>query len=257
VIDVACSLSLIAAALIVPAAYARRLAQWGPATHPRLERAGSSPLLGRRLVEMGYWALRPAARAFIAADVSADAVSWLSLALAGLAGTAVALGRLGVGAALAAASALCDALDGMVARETGTASPAGEVLDAAIDRYTELFLFGAIVVFAHDRPAMVVLALAASAGAVMVSYATAKAEALGVEAPRGLMRRQERAVYLVIGLALTPVFARVRHALGLSFALERAPLVLALGLIAAIGNASAVQRLRAIAVALGTRRGAR
>jgi len=93
------------------------------------------------------------------------------------------------------------------------------------------------------------LALAASAGAVMVSYSTAKAEALGVDPPRGLMRRQERAVYLVLGAALTPFF-EVATRRGLPVWAGQLPLLAALAMIALFGNASAVRRLKAVSDAL-------
>jgi phosphatidylglycerophosphate synthase len=136
----------------------------------------------------------------------------------------------------------------MVARETGTASDSGEVLDAAIDRYAELFLFGGLALHERHDALALALVLAATSGAIMVSYATAKAEALQVEAPRGVMRRQERAVYLVVGVALVPVLA----AAGTPPGWERAPLYVTLGLVAVLGNASAVKRLRAAARAVAT-----
>ncbi|HVY47201.1 MAG TPA: hypothetical protein VHB21_15040, partial [Minicystis sp.] len=96
-----------------------------------------------------------------------------------------------------------------------------------------------------------VLALAAQLGATMVSYASAKAEVLRVEAPRGVMRRVERAVYLAAGLAVTPVV----DALHLPIPKD-APLVLALLVIAVLANLSAVRRLRFVAGVLRDRRAA-
>ena len=52
--------------------------------------------------------------------------------------SALALGHLGIGGALATAAAPGDSLDGLVARATGTASPRGGLLDAAVDRYGEV-----------------------------------------------------------------------------------------------------------------------
>lgn len=249
-VDLACSLALVAAALLVAVAYASRVARVGPARHARVDRAGGSPLLGKSVMQMGYWAMRPAARACIALGVSANAVSWTSLVLAAGAGAALATGRFGLGAALSVVSSVCDALDGMIARETGTASDAGEVLDAAIDRYAELFFLGGIAVHERQDARTLVLALAATAGAVMVSYASAKAEAFRVQAPRGAMRRQERAVYLVLGAALVPLVSAATARGLLPAGAERAPLLVALALVAVVGNVSAARRLRAIAAAV-------
>ncbi len=248
--DLACSLVLTAGCLIVAVAYAGRVSRAGAARHARVDRAGGSPLLGKGAMEMGYWAMRPAALACIALGLTANAVSWMSLALAAAAGGALALGHFGLGAVLSVASSVCDALDGMVARETGTASDAGEVLDAAVDRYAELLFFGGAVLYLRESALAVTLALAATAGAIMVSYSTAKAEALHVEAPRGAMRRQERAVYLAMGAALVPVAQAAADRLSLPGWVGDAPLLLVLTLIAIVGNVSAARRLRAIAAAV-------
>jgi CDP-diacylglycerol--glycerol-3-phosphate 3-phosphatidyltransferase len=250
VIDLAFSLTLAATTLVVAVAYAGRVSRAGAAKHSRVDRAGSSPLLGKSAMEMGYWAMRPAARACVALGVSANAVSLASLALAGLAGLALGAGAFGVGAALSLLSSAGDAIDGMIARETGTASEAGEVLDAAVDRYAELFFFGGIAYLERFDGFTLGLTLAATAGAIMVSYSTAKAEALHVVAPRGAMRRQERAVYLVVGTALVPIAAAVCERAALPRWIARAPLVAVLAVVAVVGNVSAVRRLRAVAEAV-------
>jgi CDP-diacylglycerol--glycerol-3-phosphate 3-phosphatidyltransferase len=247
VTDLLFALGLAMATLVIAVAYAGRVSRAGVARESRIERAGGSPLLGKAAMEMGYWAMRPVGRACVAIGLSADAVSWLSLALAAAAGLALGAGAFGVAAVVSLASSACDALDGMIARDTGTASDSGEVLDAAIDRYAELFFFGGVVFHERLDPFAVVLTLAATAGAVMVSYSTAKAEALGVTAPRGAMRRQERAVYLVVGVALVPIAVAACTRLGLPLWLGRVPLLAALALVAIVGNVSAVRRLRAIA----------
>jgi CDP-diacylglycerol--glycerol-3-phosphate 3-phosphatidyltransferase len=250
VIDLAFALGLAMATLVIVVAYAGRVSRIGAARESRIERAGGSPLLGKAAMEMGYWAMRPVARLCIALGMSANAVSWTSLALAALAGVALALGNFGVAAVVSLASSACDALDGMIARETGTASNSGEVLDAAIDRYAEMFFFGGIVLHERLDAFAVVLALAATAGAIMVSYSTAKGEALGVAAPRSAMRRQERAIYLVVGAGLVPIATAVCVRAGLPLWLARVPLFAVLGLVAIVGNVSAIRRLRAIAEAV-------
>jgi CDP-diacylglycerol--glycerol-3-phosphate 3-phosphatidyltransferase len=197
-------------------------------------------------MQMGYWAIGPVSRVCILAGLSANAISWASLVFGAGAGLALAFGHMGVGAIVGVVSFGCDALDGMVARARGTASRSGEVLDAAVDRYVELFFLGGIAFHLRANAFGLVLALGAITGAIMMSYATAKAEALHVEAPRGSMRRQERAVYLALGAALTPLTAlAVRFRLPLSIA--PVPLLLALALVGVAGNASAVRRLWATA----------
>jgi CDP-diacylglycerol--glycerol-3-phosphate 3-phosphatidyltransferase len=253
VLDLACSYALVAIALGAMLAYGVRVSRRGAARFARVDRAGHSPLLGTPAMQMGYWTIAPLARAVAAAGVTANAVSWASLVLAAAAGGALALGRFGVGAALSLASSCCDALDGMIARETGTASDAGEVLDAAIDRYAEFFFFGGVAVYEHADARVLSITLAAAAGAMMVSYATAKAEALGVDAPRGAMRRPERAVYLVLGAALVPLAGVLRARTALPDGAEQAPLIAVLALIAVVANVSAIGRLAAVARAVRAR----
>jgi CDP-diacylglycerol---glycerol-3-phosphate 3-phosphatidyltransferase len=250
VIDLALALGLAMAVPVIAVAYAGRVSRAGPHRESRIERAGASPLLGKAAMEMGYWAMRPVARLCIGLGLSANAVSWISLVLAAVAGAALAVGYFGVAAAVSLASSACDALDGMIARETGTASDSGEVLDAAIDRYAELFFFAGIVLHERSDPFAVVLTLAATAGAIMVSYSTAKAEALATPIPRGAMRRQERAVYLVIGVGLVPIVAAIGQRTGAPASVARVPLFLVLALVAVVGNVSAVRRLRALAMAV-------
>jgi CDP-diacylglycerol--glycerol-3-phosphate 3-phosphatidyltransferase len=256
-IDLAFSLGLAMATLVIAVSYAGRVSRVGAARESRIEQAGSSPLLGKAAMEMGYWAMRPVAQVCIALGLSANVVSWISLALAALAGVSLAAGAFGLAAVVSLASSACDALDGMIARDTGTASDAGEVLDAAVDRYSELFFFGGIVLHERFDPFAIALTLAATAGAIMVSYSTAKAEALGVAAPRGAMRRQERAVYLVVGVALVPIVASACARAGLPAWIARAPLFAVLALVAVVGNVSAVRRLKAIAEAVRKPRAAR
>ncbi len=252
-LDLVLALVPLGLCLAVGLAYAVRMRRSGRASSARVDRMGGSVLLGKSSLEMGSWALQPLARGCVRLGISANAVSWSSLALGLGAGAALALGAFGLSAVLLMVSSLADALDGQVARASGTASDAGEVLDAGIDRYNELALLaGAVIVF-RDHVFAQGLALAALSGAFMVSYATAKAEALQVPAPRGAMRRPERAVYLVLGTLLTPVVAWLLPPPTLPVG---APLLAALLLIGVVGNVSAVRRLAAIARSLRERAGA-
>lgn len=242
------SLAILATAASIAAAYAVRVVLFGRTTHARVVAEGRSPLLGSGVLEMLYWSVIPVAGAMVRGGVSADAVTWASLALGVGAGIACGAGQFGVGALLAILSAAGDAVDGFVARETGTASDRGEVLDAAADRYAELAVIAGVAVSLRESAPALLLALAALGGSFMVSYTTAKAEALGVRLPRGPMRRTERAVVLILGMCLTPVAG----ALNPHYA--RSPIVAALGLVAVLGNASVITRVTAMRAAVEPRR---
>jgi len=99
---------------------------------------------------------------------------------------------------------LCDLLDGPVARRQNRVSLFGGFLDSILDRYADLILFlGLLVYFAQvNRFRYAVLAGASMAGAVMVSYAKARAESLVKTSEIGFWERPERLVLLIVG-ALT------------------------------------------------------
>jgi CDP-diacylglycerol--glycerol-3-phosphate 3-phosphatidyltransferase len=246
VVDLACSIGLVAVLGALVVAYAGKVLASGAARFDRVERDQGSVLFGARVMQMGYWGLDPIGRSLAALGVRANAISTTSLVLGLASAAAIATGHFGVAAAFAVVSAVCDALDGMVARHTKTASDAGEVLDASIDRYVEFTFLGALAIHERERPVWLAMALAAILGSFMVSYATAKAEAMGVVAPRGAMRRAERAAYLTLGAMLCPFAALWVDRGGPAWASE-APLLAATALVAVVGNASAVRRLASVA----------
>src|SRR5262245_27618608 len=197
------------------------------------------------MMEMVYWILDPVIDFLAALHITPNMVTLFSLVPAAGAGVALAFGWFGIASVLAVMATFGDILDGLLARKTGLSSDAGEVIDSAVDRYGEMFFFGGLVFYyrAHDEVLLIVLL--AIIGSFMVSYATAKAEAMGVPAPRGAMRRGERAAYVIFGAAFTPPWkaifgntdARATHEL---------PIILATTIVAVVANISVVRRFSAI-----------
>jgi phosphatidylglycerophosphate synthase len=206
----------------------------------RIQKQGGSPLLGLLPMEFAYWCLKPIGRLAAGLRISPDVFSWLCLTIGFLSGVAAAAGRISLAGGLAIISALFDALDGMVARNRGVASDAGEVLDAAIDRYAEFFLLAGLTVYYRFNPWAMALALSALLGSFMVSYSQAKAEAMGTEVPKGWMRRPERAVYMGVGTFLGPLLVDWFE----PFAVVplHYPVLLAMVMVAVFSNAAAVKR---------------
>src|SRR6266513_1366949 len=208
----------LAAALFVfllVATYGVRVAVKGRARFDRIDRQGGSQLLSKGVMEVGYWILFPLAKVLVRLRVSPNRVSWSSFGFGFLAGACLAFGHFGFGA-------ICATVSGL------------------LDYYREIVGWQ-------------VLALLALLGSFMVSYSTTKAEALRIEPPKGLMRRPERAVYLTAGAALSAVstswFETARE---FSSPLGY-PMVLALGMVAVLGNVSSIERLWSIAKALRLR----
>jgi phosphatidylglycerophosphate synthase len=246
-IDLACSELLLAIVLVAAVAYGARVASRGRAASARVEREGQSVFVGKGAMEMFHWVLEPFGALCEKLGVGANGVTWASLVLALGAGLALAMGHFGVGAALATLSAAGDALDGAIARRTRTSSDAGEVLDAAVDRYGEFAFLAGLAFWFREQPVALVATMAAVLASFMVSYSTAKAEALQLPAPRGSMRRTERAVFTILGAGLSPLVAQLRPDW------FEWPMVAAVALVAVVGNVSAVRRLAAIAEAARVR----
>ena len=250
--DLYFSLGMFGLAAALLASYGVRALFHGRARNARTDADGGSVFLNKATMEMFYWLLNPVIGALAALRVTPNMVTLWSLVSALGAGVALAFGWFGLAAALATLSTFGDILDGLLARRLGVGSEAGEVIDAAADRYGEFFLLGSLVYYyrAHDQVLFIVLV--ALVGAFMVSYTTAKAEAMSVSAPRGAMRRSERATYLIVGAASTPI-TQTLFAGAPSLALRELPVILATTVIAVVANISVVHRLSSMVDALRAR----
>lgn len=103
---------------------------------------------------------------------------------------------------------LFDMLDGNVARLSGRVTKYGGFLDSTIDRLSDMGAFlGIIIFYSRKTPEHSVLNVALAGvgmiASVLVSYTTARSEALGVKANVGFLQRPERVVLLIIGALST------------------------------------------------------
>jgi CDP-diacylglycerol--glycerol-3-phosphate 3-phosphatidyltransferase len=177
--------------------------------------SGRSPTLER--VKRAYTdeARRIAAQSMTQLEQSSVTPDALTMSGVGLciAGSAavffeyVGWGLYWLGAALFVVGSILDVLDGALARRRGAGSPFGAFLDSTVDRVGEGFMLGAIglVFMRHGQMWAVALAFAAVAGSFLVSYARARAEALGLKGDVGLGSRAERVVVITVGLCLAPI----------------------------------------------------
>lgn len=98
-----------------------------------------------------------------------------------------------------------DMVDGSIARATNTISKFGGFFDSTIDRYSEIVVYVGLLVWLNsegDNDLGSVLILVACSGALMVSYARARAEALGYKASVGFLARPERVILLALALII-------------------------------------------------------
>ena len=134
--------------------------------------------------------------------VTADMVTVTGIVMATAASVAIATGYLRAGFFLLILTGIPDALDGAVAKASGTSSLRGAFFDSVSDRLTDALLFGGIAWFLVDTEQghIMMLPVAVMSLAMLVSYQRAKAESLGYDAKGGLMERAERFIVLAFGL---------------------------------------------------------
>jgi len=173
------------------------------------ETKGSQLLLGALdfLVHWFLWAIGPLERRLLRLGATADHMNAAGLALGAASGALIAGGRLELGGWAIALSGVCDILDGRLARARGAASAYGKFIDSTLDRFVETFAFLGFVAYYRDRPAEAFVAAAGLAGSLLVSYAQARGETVGVSGSGGLMQRAERLVLTALGCLLDPALS--------------------------------------------------
>ncbi len=135
---------------------------------------------------------------------SPNLLTALGFLLTGVVAWTLARGMLQLGGLLLLLVAPFDALDGALARLTGRQSRFGAFLDSTVDRFSEAVVFFGLLVHYIGQGARgeVLLIYAAIVGSLMVSYARARAEGLGLPCKVGLLTRIERVFVMGVGLLL-------------------------------------------------------
>ncbi|MFN0090392.1 MAG: CDP-alcohol phosphatidyltransferase family protein [Acidimicrobiales bacterium] len=162
----------------------------------------------RSTVEAG---LAPVGRGVRRAGVTADALTVTGVVMSLATAVAVGGGHFRLGVLLLALTGIPDALDGAVAKASGTASARGAFFDSVADRLTDAVLLGGVAWWLADSRTgpIVLLPFAVFAAASLVSYQRAKAESLGFSARGGLMERAERFIVLGFGLLFSELLVGV------------------------------------------------
>jgi CDP-diacylglycerol--glycerol-3-phosphate 3-phosphatidyltransferase len=137
--------------------------------------------------------------------LTANMLTVIGLLLNAAVAVVIATGHPGWGGAFLLVASAFDMLDGAVARSTATTSKFGGFLDSTLDRYSESVVFlGVLIYFLDTADAKTgsILVFIATVGSLMISYARARAEALGWKASVGLVARPERVILLALGLLI-------------------------------------------------------
>lgn len=232
--------------------YAYRNRTHAPFHDEEMDDRDAGGLTTRGLRHFFAWLMRPLWQGLARVRFPPDVITKLSLVIALGAALAVGGGRFALGGWLFLGAGLLDFLDGRVARATNAVTRRGAVIDSVIDRYVEAsFLIGLAWYYRHDW--VLIAALMALSGSLLVPYVRARGEALNVKVSDvGFMQRTERVVALGLGTALSPAvdaFVAPHAAPPLHYLAVGALLVLAV-----TSHVSALQRLLHVLSALGEKR---
>ena len=145
----------------------------------------------------------PLARAFIRAGIRPNVITTIGTLIVVGAGVAFGCGAIRLGGVLLLASGVFDILDGQVARQGGMMTTFGAFYDSTLDRVGEAAVFAGLAFYferggvPESRQALALgVSLAALAMSMLVSYARARAEGLGIECTVGIAARAERILLL-------------------------------------------------------------
>lgn len=203
---------------------------------------------------------QPIARFFARLGLTPNQLTFIGFGIAVLAGITAAQQAWLAAGLLVIFGGIFDLFDGALARFAGKVSKLGAFYDSVFDRWGEGVVYvgiawGCAAAWFFEGS---VLAAAALASAVMVSYTRAKSESLGFTsgtrmANIGLAPREVRIAILTLGLLAMGAFGGIKTVCDTGFGgcpslLDRHDgtnfLVLALGLITILATITTIQRIR-------------
>ncbi len=162
--------------------------------------------------------LAPVVDLLVRRGVSPNAITTFGTVATIIGGGFYARGHILLAGWIVGLSAICDLLDGSVARKSGRTSVFGSFYDSTLDRIADGVVLGGLALFFarngvhHAIPdymstPMVSVILLGILGSFLTSYTRARAEGLGIDAQVGMLPRPDRVVLLsapqaFFGLAL-------------------------------------------------------
>ncbi len=156
-------------------------------------------------LERGFYAAtNPIAEWLLRAHVRPNTLTTVGALLVVISAAAYAFGWIRSGGALLLASGIVDTFDGQVARRGGMVSKFGAFYDSTLDRVGDGATFIGIAAYLLRVPDVAwrietaVLCMVAVLSSLLVSYARARAEGLGIDCKVGIVQRAER--LLAIGV---------------------------------------------------------
>lgn len=207
-------------------------------------------ILGNFVRSWFYWFIRPIESVSLALGLSPLFYNIAGVVIASAGGVAFAMGNMSLGGWGVLAGGAADVLDGRIARARGIADERGAFLDSTLDRFAEVGAFVGLAFWFRFDGLALLLVVIGMGGSLLVSYARARGESLGVVCKLGILQRAERLLLLGFGGLFDPT---VSEAMG-----RDAPgglLVLVLGVIAVGTVGTAIFRTVWISRELGRKSG--
>ena len=201
--------------------------------------------------DFGLWILDGLIPFLQCLQLTPNVLSLLSLPASLCAATLVASGHFGFAGPMLLVAFGLDACDGALARKLGTASDAGEVVDATIDRYNDVIVMLGFLYYFRLDVLFWLLGSAALVGTVAVSYIRAKGASFGIDADIGFMQRHERALWLGVATTMAPAIATLLEQP--SSHPSYYAVVVALAAVAVGTNITAMRRARLVVATLMSR----
>jgi len=203
-VTVTINIALVLVAVVVLTMPVFAIVSRGRGGDPDVATRPTSVILGRWIRDWVMWLIAPLERSLIASGISPDALNVLGAVFGLAAGVAYIRASPALAGWFILLGGLADILDGRVARARGLASRYGEFLDSMLDRFAEVFAFVGLAAYLSVTPAGALAVTLAAGSSLLVSYARAKGDAVGVPCRGGVMQRAERLVLL----ALASIFDR-------------------------------------------------
>jgi phosphatidylinositol phosphate synthase len=162
--------------------------------------------------------LTPVGEALARTPVTPNAIT-----IAGTAGVAAGAlwlfptGHLFAGTMVCTGFVFSDMLDGVLARVKGTSGAWGAFLDSTLDRIGDASVFAGLAIWLvrTHQGALACVALFCLVAGLLVSYAKARAEGLGIRCDVGVAERSERLLIALVAAGLTGLGVPYVLAIGL------------------------------------------
>jgi CDP-diacylglycerol--glycerol-3-phosphate 3-phosphatidyltransferase len=172
-------------------------------------------MIGKRVQQFARRMVENIMRPLVQLGITPNMLTLTGLLLTIFTAGVIAFNHLRIGGALVLCSGVFDMFDGAMARVSQKSSKFGAFFDSTLDRYSEGILLLGIIIYAqlhfpqqqmigpvHVADALIWLTYVAAISSLMISYARARAEGLGLDCKIGLLARPERVILLAVGLLI-------------------------------------------------------